>query len=102
MKTNTTAKQTSPSDDVTETFSPAGAGLKSNQPSPMAASASPVSAEQALMVGLQSRRFVVVWPDRTWPLRSTTRLCKPPGNLQPGEDVYYRGRVEQVRSVCRY
>ena len=56
----------------------------------------------ALLVGLASRTFVIVWDDRPLPLRSTEQLCRSVEDFQAGEPVYYRGRLETVRSVVRY
>ncbi|MEO1524050.1 MAG: hypothetical protein AAFX06_01375 [Planctomycetota bacterium] len=57
---------------------------------------------EALMIGLRSKRIVIVRCDDPIRLRSVERICKPVRQLRPGEEVYYNGKREQVRSVSVY
>jgi hypothetical protein len=56
----------------------------------------------AVIIALQSRRFVIIRPDETEKLSSADAADKPISDLQPGDQVLYAGRQDTVRSVCAY
>ena len=56
----------------------------------------------AVIIALESRRFVIVRPDETEKLYPGDPVGRPLGDLKPGDRVYYAGRQDTVRSVCTY
>lgn len=57
---------------------------------------------QAVMLGLGSRRFVIVRRDDPIPLRSGQPRRGRVRDLQPGDEVFYKGQRVLVRSVEIY
>lgn len=61
----------------------------------------------AVIVAFQSRRFAILRLDRDKKkhcgiVRSVEQLCKPTRNLMPGENVYYKGRIERLIAIEPY
>ncbi|TWU04565.1 hypothetical protein [Stieleria varia] len=56
----------------------------------------------AVIIALQSRRFVIVYRDRPTRMLPVDQICRPVRSLQPGQCVFYKGRVETVRALAVY
>ncbi len=65
------------------------------------ASLSPLESCEAVMIGL-SRRFVIVWRDDPCRLQVTQPRRDRVRDLQPGDEVVYKGETEVVRSLAIY
>ncbi len=63
---------------------------------------SPLDFCQAMMLGLGLRRYVIVRRDAPIPLRSLFPLRQRVRDLQPGDEVLYKGQRVVVRSVEIY
>ena len=56
----------------------------------------------AVIIALESRRFVIIRPDETEKLYPGDPVGRPLGDLRPGDQVYYGGRQDTVRSLGTY
>ncbi len=57
---------------------------------------------EAMLIALRSQRYVVVRRDRPLRLVPADRVCKRIRDLNPGDEVLYNGRRDQVVSLCVY
>ncbi len=64
--------------------------------------AAPPDRCDAVIIGLQSKRFVIVRRDGAKRIWSAKRLCRPVGEFVPGEPVYYGGRRDVIRVIRAY
>lgn len=77
--------------------------LSHPSPEPDVLPASPSLAEcDAVLIALQSRRFVIVRRGRGIPVWSAEQLCRPIRELRRGEAVYYKGNRDVVRAMTVY
>jgi hypothetical protein len=63
---------------------------------------SPLEVCRALLLGLGPRRYVVVRRDCPIPLRSVRPVRNRVRDLQPGDEVVYKGQRVVVRSIEIY
>ena len=57
---------------------------------------------QAVMIGFNSRRFVIVRRDGSTPLRLCDGPRKRVRDLQPGDKVIYKGQLHVVKTLQIY